>query len=120
MTFANEFYIIEVTGPKLDAHVAIETAPTTEREAADELAEYLAQNADAITESRVTLINVSEGTARDVTEDVLQVVVDRWVTDDNYPQALDQFDQAQLRAEQLALQDRDDREHIAMERMGLR
>ena len=119
MTFANEFYIIEVTGPKLDAHVAIEIAPTTEREAADELAEYLAQNAEAITESRVTLINVSEGTARDVTEDVLQVVVDRWVTDFDYPQALDQFDQAQLRAEQIAQQERDDREHEAMERMGL-
>lgn len=119
MTFANEFYIIEVTGPKLDAHVAIEIAPTTEREAADELAEYLAQNGDAITESRVTLINVSEGTARDVTEDVLQVVVNRWVTDFDYPQALDQFDQAQLRAEQLAQQERDEREHEAMERMGL-
>lgn len=120
MTFANEFYIIEVIGPKLDAHVAIEIAPTTKQDAADELAEYLAQNADAVTESRVTLINVSEGTARDVTEDVLQVVVDRWVTDDDYPQALDQFDQAQLRAEQLAQQERADREHIAMERMGLR
>ena len=117
MAFANELYFIEVAGPQLDAHVAIEIPPATHADAADELGEYIYANRHHITAVRVTLVNMSDGTARDVTEDIMAAIVEECVHDDTYPQVLDQFDQARKRVAEIEQDIRDEYQHERFESM---